>query len=138
MCAMLEQGCVRVCVCKCWSRGACVSVCDAGAGMCVCVMLEQECACVCVILEQGCVCVCARDAGAGVCVLRGGAVSVSCSHSLLPNEHPGPSSLQWTQRRGNCLSQALLSQTEPSMWKAAIQPASSLYSLEAVSRVLYR
>ena len=83
-------------------------------------------------------CVCARDAGAGVCVLRGGAVSVSCSHSLLPNEHPGPSSLQWTQRRGNCLSQALLSQTEPSMWKAAIQPASSLYSLEAVSRVLYR
>ena len=98
--------CAHACM---YDAGAGVCVCDAGAGVCVCV------------------CVCACGAGAGVCVLRGGAVSVSFSYSLLPNEHPGPSSLQWTQRRGSCLSQALLSQTEPSMWKGAIQPASSLY-----------
>ena len=73
-------------------------------------------------------CACVRDAGAGVCVLRGGAVSVSCSYSLLPNEHPGPSSLQWTQRRGNCLSQALLSQTEPSMMSIATLNVSSASS----------
>ena len=61
---------------------------------------------------------------------------VSRSYFLPPNEHPGLSSLQWTQRRGNCLKHAS-SQTEPSMWKVAIQPAWSLYFLQAVSLVLY-